>query len=62
VLNALLRLNPKRIVYVSCHPATLARDIKHLSEKYELASVTPVDLFPQTSHIEAVARLERRTA
>jgi 23S rRNA (uracil1939-C5)-methyltransferase len=62
VVNALLRLNPARIVYVSCHPATLARDIKLLSSRYELASVTAVDLFPQTSHIEAVARLERRKA
>lgn len=60
VLNALLRLKPMRIVYISCHPATLARDIKHLSPLYELKSVTPVDLFPQTSHIETVARLERR--
>ncbi|MBV9079877.1 MAG: 23S rRNA (uracil-5-)-methyltransferase RumA, partial [Elusimicrobia bacterium] len=51
---------PERIVYVSCHPATLARDIKVLSAAYEVKSVTAVDLFPQTSHIETVARLERR--
>ena len=61
VLDALLRLNPLRIVYVSCHPATLARDVKHLSSKYKPTSITPVDLFPQTSHIETVCRLERLT-
>ncbi len=60
VLDALLRLNPLRIVYVSCHPATLARDVKHLSRQYKPTSITPVDLFPQTSHIETVCRLERQ--
>ena len=60
VLKALIELNPRRIVYVSCHPATLARDVKILSGRYDVTSVTPVDLFPQTSHIETVCRLERR--
>ena len=47
-------------MYVSCHPATLARDLKLLSGDYALTSVTPVDLFPQTSHIESVSVMERR--
>lgn len=59
VLDALLRLNPRRIVYISCHPATLARDVKHLAHRYRPTAITPVDLFPQTSHIETVCRLER---
>ncbi|MCG3204815.1 MAG: 23S rRNA (uracil-C(5))-methyltransferase RlmCD [Elusimicrobia bacterium] len=60
VLKALLELHPRRMVYVSCHPATLARDVKILSSQYKVTSVTPVDLFPQTSHIETVCRLEHR--
>jgi 16S rRNA G966 N2-methylase RsmD len=60
VIQGLLRLKPERMVYVSCHPATLARDIKLLSSIYKPSAVTPVDLFPQTSHIETVVRLERR--
>ncbi len=60
VLEALLEMNPRRIVYVSCHPATLARDVKILSTKYRPTSITPVDLFPQTSHIETVCRLDRK--
>ncbi len=58
LLNSLMELRPHHIVYVSCHPATLARDIKILSPRFRLESVTPVDLFPQTSHIETVSRLE----
>jgi 23S rRNA (uracil1939-C5)-methyltransferase len=57
-VRELLRLKPRRIVYVSCDPATLARDIKTLSETYRLAEVVPLDLFPQTAHVETVARLE----
>ena len=59
VLTALIKLGPKRIVYVSCNPATLARDIKILAPHYQLKETTPVDLFPQTSHIESVSRLDR---
>ena len=51
---------PERLVYVSCDPATLARDIKILSSLgYELKEYTPFDLFPRTHHVETVALLER---
>src|SRR5262249_5599926 len=57
-LTALLRLAPARLVYISCHPATLARDLKALTAGgYRVASVRPVDLFPQTPHIESVSVL-----
>ncbi len=59
VIKHLLVADPKRIVYVSCNPATQARDIKMLSEKYKLITAVPVDMFPQTQHIECVALLER---
>jgi 23S rRNA (uracil1939-C5)-methyltransferase len=61
VANALLHANPSRIVYVSCNPATQARDIALLDEKYKLVRVQPVDMFPHTHHVENVVLLERRT-
>ncbi len=61
VLQQLLRIAPRRIVYVSCNPATQARDLALLCEKYDLVTVQPVDMFPHTSHVESVALLTLAT-
>jgi 23S rRNA (uracil1939-C5)-methyltransferase len=58
VVKTLLELESKRIVYVSCNPATQARDLQLLSEKYNVSAIQPVDMFPQTTHIENVVRLD----
>ncbi len=60
VVTEVLRKAPQRIVYVSCNPSTLARDLALLKEAYHVVEVQPVDMFPHTWHIEAVARLERK--
>ncbi|MGM0428655.1 MAG: 23S rRNA (uracil(1939)-C(5))-methyltransferase RlmD [Thermodesulfobacteriota bacterium] len=59
VLDRVLDLSPERIVYVSCNPATLARDLGHMVQDYHLHEIQPVDMFPNTYHVEAVARLSR---
>ncbi|HWE58936.1 MAG TPA: 23S rRNA (uracil(1939)-C(5))-methyltransferase RlmD [Solirubrobacteraceae bacterium] len=62
VVRRIIEANPKRIVYVSCNPTTLAPNAAQLVEAgYELTKVRPVDMFPQTPHIECVAQLERRS-
>jgi 23S rRNA (uracil1939-C5)-methyltransferase len=60
VLAETMALAPERIVYVSCNPTTLARDLEEMVAGYRLDEIQPVDMFPHTFHIEAVARLSRR--
>ena len=56
-LDTLLQIEPKKIVYVSCNPATLARDLKILEEKYEIKEISICDMFPFTHHVESIASL-----
>lgn len=58
VINVILNAAPRRIVYVSCNPATQARDLQLLDAKYSVKAVQPVDMFPQTHHVENVVLLE----
>jgi 23S rRNA (uracil1939-C5)-methyltransferase len=58
VINAILFAEPKVIVYVSCNPATQARDLQALDAKYRVTNIQPVDMFPHTQHVENVVRLE----
>ena len=59
VRHSILDLAPTTLIYVSCNPATLARDLKELHGKFTINSVTPLDMFPQTAEIEAVVHLQR---
>jgi 23S rRNA (uracil1939-C5)-methyltransferase len=59
-INNILELSPEKLVYISCNPATQARDIKLLAEGgYKLIKIRPVDMFPHTYHIENVALLQK---
>jgi len=60
VINAILFAEPQRIVYVSCNPATQARDLSLLDKNYKVVAVQPVDMFPHTHHVENVVLLERK--
>jgi len=60
VIKTLLARAPERIVYISCDPATMARDVKRLARTFAVTGVTAYDLFPQTAHVESVTLLERR--
>lgn len=61
VIPILEKISPKTIIYVSCDPITMARDIKLLSNNYELVEVTPYDMFPNTYHVECVSVLHRKS-
>ena len=60
VENTILNAEPEKIVYVSCNPATQARDIALMKEKYDTAKIQPVDMFPHTHHVENVALLIKK--
>ena len=60
VLEKVLAMGPQRVVYVSCNPTTLARDLSLMKERYSVAEVQPVDMFPHTFHVESVAKLVRQ--
>ena len=60
VVNVILNASPEIIVYVSCNPATQARDLQLLDSKYEVTDIQPVDMFPHTHHVENVCRLQLR--
>ena len=59
-ISNLLKINSKKIIYISCNPATLMRDLSKMQDKYYIDSITPVDLFPFTSHVECVAVVRLR--
>ncbi|MBQ9462937.1 MAG: 23S rRNA (uracil(1939)-C(5))-methyltransferase RlmD [Bacteroidales bacterium] len=58
VVDTILRAAPKRVVYVSCNPASQARDIAMMAEKYKVTAVQPVDMFPHTQHVENICKLD----
>ncbi len=58
VVEVLLKANPKKIVYVSCNPSTQARDLDLMRNQYKIVKTQPVDMFPQTAHVENVVLLE----
>lgn len=60
-IETILKIEPKKIIYVSCNPATLVRDLKLLEEKYITKELTPIDMFPFTSHVECVSLLHRKS-
>lgn len=59
-LNALVKTAPERVVYISCNPATQARDLRTLVKRYDIESIQPFDLFPHTRHVECVVSMSRR--
>lgn len=59
-LNSLLKIAPERIVYISCNPATQARDLKTLTKKYTVTDIQPFDMFPHTRHVECVVAMSRK--
>ena len=60
-IQTLRELQPKKIIYISCNPATQQRDVTQLKDLYDLVEITPVDMFPQTTHVETVVQLVRQS-
>ena len=60
VLQGLLKAQPVKIIYISCNPATLARDLATLKQNYIISLIQPYDMFPNTSHIETLVCLDRK--
>lgn len=60
-IQNILRVKPNKVVYISCNPATLVRDLEKLEEEYSISKIQPVDMFPFTSHVECVSLLELKT-
>lgn len=60
-INNILKLSPEKLVYISCNPATMVRDLSKLEEKYNIKEIQPVDMFPFTSHVECVSVLHRKS-
>ncbi len=58
VINAILKTKPRQIVYISCNPSTLAKNIKNLLDKYEIDSIQPIDMFPNTASVESLTLLK----
>lgn len=62
LLQTILQVKPSKVIYVSCNPSTLAKDLDTLSKSYQVEYIQPVDMFPQTSHVECVSRLVLKKA
>jgi 23S rRNA (uracil1939-C5)-methyltransferase len=60
VINVILKVLPQKVVYVSCNPSTQARDLALMENHYTITKVQPVDMFPQTAHVENVVLLEKK--
>jgi tRNA/tmRNA/rRNA uracil-C5-methylase (TrmA/RlmC/RlmD family) len=58
-LDVIRNANCERLIYVSCNPATLARDLALLSDRYQIETIQPVDMFPRTMHVESVVLMSR---
>jgi len=61
VIETIIKIRPQSIIYISCDPVTLARDLKTLTDEYEILEVDPIDMFPNTYHVECVSVLHRKT-
>ena len=59
-INNILQIKPRKVIYISCNPATLTRDLSLLEEKYNINMIQPVDMFPWTRHIENITILKLR--